>query len=327
MKHDVYNLAFPSWCDSISAGGYCFSRVPDYRDRYLGLQHRVGGHSEFYVESSYGSHQVTGQVQCTENEPESILFPNYPSHTSIDDLLLLLSIFTRRHVFTLWGHEKEAQHAKRLRVISQGAIPTIGCRQFFRGGIAIASIEYEKMEGGTGSHGYYDGSLEKTLRATMSLIRDAEWQAQFGHGRFLLIYREVIASERLETAFTLAWSMWEHLFSVQNRTWLDKKTRVTAREKILYVAYKILGLDDSMPMRKRIDDLVQARNSLVHFGAFPQDDNTEFTSYRESLSLFLELSEMVIVRSLNLGSPSNMFNTIERLEAWLTEKRHQQASV
>jgi hypothetical protein len=161
----------------------------------------------------------------------------------------------------------------------------------------------------------------------MSLIRDAEWQSQFGRGSFLLIYREIIASERLETAFTLAWAMWEHLFSVQNRTWLDKKTRVTAREKILYVAYKILGLDDSMPMRKRIDDLVQARSSLVHFGVFPQVDNTEITSYSESLSLFLELSEMVIVRALRLGSPSNMFNTIERLDAWLTEMRHQQASV
>jgi hypothetical protein len=327
MKYDVYNLVFPPWCDSISAGGYCFSRVPDYRDRYLALQHRVGGHGEFYVQSTFGSHQVTAQVQCTEIEAESILFPNYPSHTSLDDLLLLLSLFTQRHVFTLWGHEKEAQHAKRLRVIPPGAILTADCRQFFRGGIANASIEYEKKEGGTGSHGYYDGSLETTLRSTMSLISKPEWQAQFGRGSFLLIYREVIASERLETAFTLAWAMWEHLFSVQNRTWLDKKTRVTSREKILYVAYKVLGIDDSMPMRKRIDDLVQARNSLVHFGAIPQDNNAESFSHRESLSLFLELSEMVIVQALRLGSPSNMFNTIERLDGWLAEKRHQQASV
>lgn len=108
--------------------------------------------------------------------------------------------------------------------------------------------------------------------------------------------------------------------------WLDKNSRVTAKEKILYVAHKILGLDDSPSMRKRFADLVEARNRLVHFGILPEDNSSNSKFYRDAVILFLELTEMVIVRALALGEPSNIFNTIERLEAWLNGRRPQMTS-
>jgi hypothetical protein len=324
--YNVYNLEFPSWCEGILAGGYEFTRVPEYRDRVKALQHLVGNFSEFELSCKSGSHQVTAHVLLPDSENESILFSHNQSFTCLDDLLLLLSIFTKRHVFTLWGHQGEDQLLRRLQTIPPGSMLTADHRQFPRGGITIASIGYDKKPGGTGSHGYYDGSLEKSLNAALSLIRDVNWQKSYGCGQFLVLYREVIAAYRLEIAFSLAWTMWEHLFSVQNGMWLDKNSRVTAKEKILYVAHKILGLDDSPSMRKRFADLVEARNRLVHFGILPEDNSSNGKFYRDAVILFLELTEMVIVRALALGEPSNLFNTIERLEAWLNGRRPQMTS-
>ncbi len=320
ISYEVYNLEFPSWCDRISAGGYSFLRVPEYRDRYLALQHRTSGISEYEVACNSGSHQVTANVFLPDTEERSILFRQSLSHTGLDDLLLLLSIFTQRHVFTLWSHEEKDDQPKRLHSIPSGAMLTADHRQFPRGGIAIVSLGYEQQQGGTGSHGYFDGAVEKGLNSALALLRDEEWQNRYGSGQFLLLYREIIAADRPEIAFTLAWTMWEHMFSVQNSMRPSKGTRVTAKEKILYVAFRLLGLDESLPLHSRIDELVKTRNHLVHVGRIPDNNDSENSSYRNSVSLFLELSEMLIVRSLKLGEPSNLFNTIERLEAWLKEK-------
>ena len=35
----VYNLEFPSWCSEINIFGYRFSRVSNYEDKVLSLQH------------------------------------------------------------------------------------------------------------------------------------------------------------------------------------------------------------------------------------------------------------------------------------------------
>lgn len=321
FAYEVYNLEFPSWCDRISAGGYSFLRVPEYRERYQALQHRTSGIGEFERAWNSGSHQVTANVFLPDTEERSIIFQQAPSHSTLDDLLLLLSIFTQRHVFTSWSHDENTKPPKRLNSIPTGAMLTADHRQFPRGGIAIVSLGYEKQQGGTGSHQFFDGALEKGLNTALALLRNEEWQHRYENGQFLLIYREIIAADRPEIAFMLAWTMWEHLFCVQNGMWLSKRTRVTAREKILYVAFRLLGLDESLPLHERIDELVQARNHLVHVGILPDNNDLENDSCRNSVSLFLELTEMLVVQSLKLGEPSNLFNTIERLEVWLKEKK------
>ncbi len=118
----------------------------------------------------------------------------------------------------------------------------------------------------------------------------------------------------LEASFVQCWTIWEHLFSVLNRTWLSSKeiVRISSTEKISFILtqYALTDVVDSNS-RKRIETLAEIRNRLIHFGRFP-----ERGSVHDDAVLFIRLTEFVIVKILGL-SPYDFFNTMDRLEKFL----------
>jgi hypothetical protein len=118
----------------------------------------------------------------------------------------------------------------------------------------------------------------------------------------------------LEAAFIQCWTIWEHLFSILNQSWLSKKRirLLSATEKISYLLVKYALRDEiTEAERKRFESLAEIRNRLVHFGRFP-----ERGSVHDDAILFTRLTEFIIARILDL-SPSNVLNTMERLEDFL----------
>ncbi len=67
------------------------------------------------------------------------------------------------------------------------------------------------------------------------------------------------------------------------------------------------------PSTERIKTLANIRNRLIHFGKFPEQDSV----YADAV-LFVRLTEFVIAKILGL-TPSNVFNTTEELEKFLSK--------
>ena len=67
------------------------------------------------------------------------------------------------------------------------------------------------------------------------------------------------------------------------------------------------------PSKRRIETLAEIRNRLIHYGRFPERD-----SVWADADLFIRLTEFVITRILGLN-PSNLFNTVEKLEDFLRQ--------
>lgn len=87
-------------------------------------------------------------------------------------------------------------------------------------------------------------------------------------------------------------------------------------EKIsfLLVRYALRGKIDNKS-RSRIESLAEIRNKLVHFGRFPDRDKVH-----NDAVLFIRITEFVIAKTLGL-SPSNLFNTMEKLEEFMNNIR------
>ena len=304
MKKDVFNLEFPSWCKEVRIFGYQFTRVDDYRDRLASLQHLVPFHAEFQIRANTGNHAVTGYVDLPEKEEKSVIQRLGSDNTALSDILLLLSIFTGRDVFTV----DNASGGGRDRVII--ADP----RVYDWGGVLITSIPYKKQPiPDDKPHGYNIG-FEEGLNQVYSLAGSEDWQRKYKGGHFLILAQQAFRRQPLESAFTQCWTIWEHLFSVHNDRWLsDEQLRwVHSTEKIafLLVVYALkdeIGNSD----RERIKSLANIRNRLVHFGHFPKRGSV----YRDAV-LFIRLTEFIIAKTLGLA-PSNVFNTMEELENFL----------
>lgn len=317
VSRDVFNLEFPAHCHELHIGEHRFSRVQNYRDRVLGLQHWINSQHEFRKVPNQGSHQQTAQVTSSKPDSAAILLSSQPHANELDDILLLLSIVTQRDVFCL---PAPAQIGGDDADDLPSALLFRDPRHFHAGGIVKVSIPYEKSNADSSSPSWNFG-LEKGLNSAFSLTRSAEWRQRFADGHFISIFRNAIGTPNADARFTLCWTMWEHLFAVLNRRWLEPKTRINARQKILFVFSDVLQVEDTERLKKRVDDLVNARNRLVHFGFLPANDEKSPKWYGDMARLFVELSEMVVVKALQLGEPANHLNTIERLESWLEGKR------
>jgi hypothetical protein len=118
----------------------------------------------------------------------------------------------------------------------------------------------------------------------------------------------------LAAAFIQCWTIWEHLFSVLNRTWMsDQQLRsLNVSEKLRYLLVQY-GLRDQIHIsdEQRIRTLAGIRNRLVHYGCFPDRGRV----YDDAV-LFIRLTEFIIARILGL-SPSDVFDTMKELEKFL----------
>jgi hypothetical protein len=124
----------------------------------------------------------------------------------------------------------------------------------------------------------------------------------------------------LESSFVQCWTIWEHLFAILNRNWLSKKQihRLPAAEKIAFLLVEYALIDEMDNYSKaRIESLAEIRNRLVHFGRFP-----ERGSVHDDAVLFIRITEFIIAKILGL-LPSNVFNTVEKLEDFLKQPAFQ----
>lgn len=86
MRKKVYNLEFPSWCQELTVFGYRFTRVEDYKEKYLSLQRIVeGSDSEFSIKANTGQHAHTAYVELPKNEEEPVLEWADKKVTALDD--------------------------------------------------------------------------------------------------------------------------------------------------------------------------------------------------------------------------------------------------
>ena len=307
MKKEVYNLEFPSWCKEITVFGYHFARVNDYRDRLASLQHWINFHSEFEIRPNTGNHAVTAYVDLPEREEKSVLKRSGSVNTALSDILLLLSIFTGRDVFTVDTTSAAGNH--RIFIADP--------RVYDWGGVLITSRPYKNEPIPDDEPHRYNIGFEQGLSQIYELIRSEDWQRKYGEGHYLVLANLAFRCQPLETAFTQCWTIWEHLFWVLNRRWLsdEQLKQLSSTEKIsfLLVEYALKGEIDKSE-KGRINSLAKIRNMLVHFGHFPAHDLVN-----KDAVLFIRLTEFIITKTLGLET-SNVFNTMEELEDFLKRK-------
>ena len=110
--------------------------------------------------------------------------------------------------------------------------------------------------------------FEKTLNKILNLISSKKWQDEYEGGYFLFLFKSAIQRQIIEISFISCWTIWEHIFAIKNRNWLDNKTieRMNGDKKIAFILkeYFLKSINDSA--RENIQKINKTRNRLIHFG-------------------------------------------------------------
>lgn len=286
-------------------GNYTFVPAEDYCERYRQLQHLVavgGGHCGS-TETTTGEHQTTGTVLVPDQAQSAALGWGHENATELDDILLLLSIFTGHKVFVLDPDEEDGP------IIADP-------REFQYGGSVGLSLGKATRKD---EWGYDDYSLNLSAGTTAVIlhIRSSTWQSIYGDGRFLFLFGSACHRQILETSFLLCWTAWEHLFALHNSSTMSKKKlqKVPAKDKIGDMIQKY-RIKQTVPTahQKKLEELAEIRNKLVHEGAFA-------TVYAQEVAIvFIRLTEVVIAKILGL-TPSNVFSPEERFDRFLNNQQ------
>ena len=317
----VFNLEFPEYIQEINIAGYKFKRVVEYANAFAGLQHiieSVGG--EFSVRLNTGTHQHTANVEVPEKEESAILpWIKDSNFTKLQDVLLFLTLFTGRNVFAI----NPGDEGKPLRPDP---------RIHFWGGQFRLSIhrdvrwrhretgefrtDEEMKDKPVFDYDNLDFGLERAVNEVLDKIASKEWGEKYGNGYFIFTFRQAMRQYDIEPAFLLCWTIWEHLFTLHNREWLDEPTvlQTSGDKKIAFILnkYLLIKIDDSA--RTEIKRITKARNRLIHFGK--KQDNVDL----DEMTMFIRLTEQIMAIVLEL-QPSNAFNSIERLRTFLKGQR------
>jgi hypothetical protein len=250
-----------------------------------------------------GQHSHTAFVKCPIKEKKAILNWGMADATALNDIVLLLSLLTGRNIFFV-DDDKNLEHFSTYA----------DSRHAYWGGSIGVSIPYEKKIV-TDIYDAYNIGFEKGINSIYNLIRSYEWQKEYQGGYFLFLTKQAFISHTLETAFINCWTILEHLFSVHNRTWLSSKDiqKFPAKDKLkfLFVKYSVWPEFDSKA-DKKMENLIKARNRLIHYGKFPHKDfENEFAN------LLIRITEYIVAKILGL-KPSNVFNVKERVKEYFS---------
>ena len=279
----VYNFIFPYGCKKLSIDGYVFRRVDEYRERVQSLQHLIASFSEFDRPMNTGTHAITAFVDLPLKENKPVIEWGDKNATALDDILLLLSIFTLRDIFAMPEPIEKGERAI-----------TADSREYFFG--LRTAIKYEKSENEHGDQ--CDIGFKKGIEGVCSRIRSASWKKEYGCGRFLLLFRSACKRQILETSFITCWTIWEILFTLHNQSWLSDEQiiKLPASEKISYILtrYQIKKTLD-VKDRKGIKKFVKMRNMLVHAGRFVDEDAVH------DATLFVRVTAIIIAQILGLS--------------------------
>lgn len=305
MRKGVYNLEFSRNCPDLTIFGYQFTRVDDYQNRITNLQHLITSYSEFEIHANTGKHAVTAYVEIPEHEQEAALaWADGSNATALTDILLLLSIFTRRDVFMVDN------------AIDDGTGKVIIADPRFHpcGSVLAASVPH----------------FEECLNTVYALLRTEKWKHKYQRGYFLFLAQQAFRSRSPDMAFILCWIIWEHLFAVLNVSRLSKEEieQQGAFKKIAFLLVEYLKDKVDNPTREQLEPWRNMRNNLIHFGRFPgssgnapkhESSDSSGQRWLHDAILFIELTEFIITKTLGL-SPSNALNTMEKFDDFLKRK-------
>ena len=305
VELSVYNLEFRPLSMRLEVAGYTFDRIPNYSEQQAKLQHLLSSHDhEFSIKANTGGHAHTAILHCPDNCPPPVIPWQDPESSALDDILLLLRLFTGRDVFVT----AEPDLGRSDIVI------TADPRVYRWGGVLSCSIPYECREFDD-PYKTIDTSHSVHLPRIYARMQDENWQRNFKNGFFLVLLSQAIKQRLLEAAFGQCWTIWEHLFACLTDSWISRSgnRQLNAKEKIAFLLIHFgvrVELDDSE--KTRLDDLVAIRNRLIHYGQFPERD-----AVRSDAEMFIHMTEFIAAKALGLY-PSNVFGTIEGLDEFLS---------
>lgn len=297
---NVFNLQFPENVFELNISGYKFIRVKEYKERFNKLHHTsavCGG--EFSHEVNIGSHQITATVESPDNESMSKLpWESANKVTKLQDVLLLLTLFTERNVFVCDNDILPISADPRCHFIGGG---TGEFRSFInheykwkniKTGIIIDKLT--KESGQKNNWHSIDFGFEKTVNQTLNLIHSDDWQKTFDKGYFLFLFKEVMGQIYITTAFLICWTICEHLFALHNNNWLseDEVHKMNGETKIKFIFQKYNP--DFLHKKEEFTKIVRTRNRLIHFGKIPI--NTDLKEMRT----FINFTQEIIAKILNL---------------------------
>ncbi len=320
-KLSIYNLEFPSYVNEIDVAGYKFKRIADYEKSFAGLQHIIDAYGdEFERKNNTGTHQKTAEVEIPKKENPPILPWGYKAKR-LDDVLLFLTLFTGRNVFALKPGEEKHAITQDPRMHRNGGEFRLSTLEYTRWrnkktGELLSEQEMTKISKGRPMLQFdYDLislRLEKTVNQVLATISSAGWKKEYGEGYFIFLFRQAMRQEDIEPAFLLCWTIWEHLFTLHNQSWLDDASieQTSGDKKISFILNKYLLVKIDGPARKEIQRITKARNRLVHFGKIPNNVDLE------EMRMFIRLTEQIMAITLKL-KPSNVFNSFEQLNKFL----------
>lgn len=319
-KLSVYNLQFPHYIHELNISGYKFKRVDDYEKAFAGLQHRIdamGG--EFPIKPNTGTHQKTATVEIPEKEDQAILpWIKDSDFTKLQDVLLFLTLFTGRNVFALNPEEEKYPLKPDPREHPWGG-------QFHLSAHSVVKWRHKEtgklypeaaMKGRqVFDYDHLDLGLEQTINEVLETIVSKKWREEYGSGYFIFTFRQAMRQEDTEPAFLLCWTIWEHLFTLHNKHWLDEISiqQISGDKKIAFILNRYLLIKIDSSARAEVKRITRARNRLVHYGEIP--DNVDL----DEMIMFIRLTEQIMAIVLGL-QPSNAFNSIEHLHKLLKIK-------
>lgn len=314
----VCNLEFPAYVNELSIGGYRFVRLPNYQERVCELHHEGTRVHEFEIAEHNGINRPTARVYLPSDEKPAVFKWADNNATSLQDVLLLLTLFTKREVFCpeLEIDEDGKKVIERKADDDTDFDPRVALladpREAALGGILKCSLPRELVKT---NEAYANIGFERGLQEVHAEINKEEWKKTYDDGWFLLYARMAFRQQPLESRFIHCWTIWEHLFTVMNRHWISTDTlkNIHSHEKISFLLTKFafVGAVDNKS-REQIKTLAGIRNKIVHHALIPAEVS------KEDMLLVLQLTEFLIAKILGL-IPSNLFNTLDALDLFLKQ--------
>ncbi len=317
LTMEIFNLEFPPYINELTIGDYLFKRVENYPEVFRSMMHLVNSTgSEFNTNVQTGSHQITATVKLPEKEKKCVLPWSDKNLTQLDDVLFLLTIFTGRNVFKKnWEDKNDIAIIQDHRIHHYGGQLHLSLSHdwlFKNKDTGELKNEEEMRNTQIFDWNKVNVGFEKSLNQVLATISSKKWQEEYEGGYFLFLFRSAIQRQIIETSFISCWTIWEHIFAIKNRKWLDNKAieQMSGDKKIAFILnqYFLKKVDNTA--RRNIQRINKTRNRLVHFGIKTEQVDTK------EMEMFIRLTEQLIAIILEL-SPSNIFNSFEKLDSFL----------
>jgi hypothetical protein len=239
---EIFNLEFPPYVEELRIGDYVFRRVENYKQAFDGMMCLVNSSgSEFSTKIKEGSHQITAVVDLPAKEKKSVLPWGNKDMTQLDDILFLLTILDDRNVF-----KKDWKDSDNIAIVSDHRIHQYGgqlaCSIKYESRwkhVTTGELKTEEEMKGISIFDYHQINIgfEKTINQVLELVSSKQWQEDYEGGYFLFLFRSAIQRQILESSFISCWTIWEHIFAIKNRKWLDDKAiiQMSGDKKIAFI--------------------------------------------------------------------------------------------